>query len=284
MVTRDMYDKTCLVTGGTNSIGKVIAQTLAERGARTIIVGRDVNKTNRVVNEIRATSNNANVEMIVADLSVLSDIRHVTDEFKLHHGQLDVLVNNAGAIFTNREATPDGLEKTFALNHLGYFLLTNLLLDALKQSKSARIVNTSSKGHGGVTKLDFDDLPYRSKSYNGFAAYNESKLCNILFTYELSRRLEGSHVTANCLHPGVIVSGWGKNQGLLISAMKTLLIPFAMSKEQGAQTSLYLATSPDVEGVTGKYFTKSHEVPSSHYSYDQSASKQLWALSERLVA
>jgi NAD(P)-dependent dehydrogenase (short-subunit alcohol dehydrogenase family) len=283
MITHDMSDKTCLLTGATNSIGKVIAQTLAERGAHTVIVGRDVNKTNKVVNEIRAASHNANVEMIIADLSVLSDIRHVADEFKSHHDRLDVLVNNAGAIFMNREETPDGLEKTFALNHLGYFLLTNLLLDTLKQSASARIVSTSSKGHSSAAKLDFEDLPYRHKSYNGFAAYNESKLCNILFTYELSRRLEGTHVTANCLHPGVIVSGWGKDQGLLISAMKTLLIPFAISKEEGAQTSLYLATSPEVEGVTGKYFRKSHEVPSSRYSYDPAASHQLWALSEKLV-
>jgi retinol dehydrogenase-12 len=279
----NMVNKICLVTGATNGIGKVIASDIAIRGAQVVIVGRDTNKTNIIAEEIRNTSKNANIRTIIGDLSILTDIRRVANEFDSSYDRLDVLVNNAGALYMNRQETSDGFEKTFALNHLNYFLLTNLLLDKLKQSNSARIVSTSSMAHGGIRSLDFEDLPYRRKSYSAMAVYGESKLCNILFTYELARRLEGTNVTANCLHPGFVASGFGRNNGTIANIVMTLARPLAISNEKGARTSIYLATSPECEGVSGKYFVKSRPVHSSPYSYNQEAAKTLWELSEKLV-
>ena len=213
----------------------------------------------------------------------MAEVRRAAAEFNARHNHLDVLVNNAGAMFTQRQETVDGYELTFSLNHLAYFLLTNLLLDTIKSSAPARIVNVSSDVHKGA-KLNFDDLQHQqSYGMGGINVYGESKLANILFTYELSRRLQGTGVTVNTLHPGVVRTGFGRNNSGLIRLIMPVIQRFGISEEQGAQTSIYLASSPEVEGVTGKYFDKSKAIPSSPESYDESAQKRLWTVSEELT-
>jgi NAD(P)-dependent dehydrogenase (short-subunit alcohol dehydrogenase family) len=275
-----MSDKVCVITGATSGIGEVTAARLAADGARTILVARGRDKGERVVHAIEA--NGGKAELVVADLASFADVRRAAKEILATCPRLDVLVNNAGAIFMNRTLTADGLESTFAVNHLAPFLLTNLLLARLRESAPARIVNVASRAHRGG-RIDFDDLE-RKRSYKGLNAYAQSKLCNILFTYELARRLEGSRVTANCLHPGVIASGFGKNQPGLFELGVRLVAPLLTSAEKGARTSLYLAESKDVEGVTGKYFdSDTREVRSSSVSYDVAAQKRLWDVSEKMV-
>jgi retinol dehydrogenase 12 len=204
----------CLVTGATSGIGRVTAEVLAQRGATVIVVGRNPNKTAQAVAAIQAATGNANVESLLADLSVQAQVRALAAQFLAHHSRLDVLLNNAGAVFGARQETADGLEMTFALNHLSYFLLTNLLLDTLKATArehgGARIVNVASNSHRRVAGLRFDDLQGRS-GYFGYRAYGASKLANVLFNLELSRRLAGSGVTANAVHPGLVSTGFGGN-------------------------------------------------------------------------
>ncbi len=280
----DMRGKTVLITGATNGIGKVTALEIAKMGARVVIVGRNASKTQAVANEIKAASKNDAVDILIGDLSVMADVRRVADEFKRKYQRLDVLVNNAGAYFTSRQETVDGYEMTFALNHLNYFLLTDLLLDTLKASAPSRIVNVSSDAHRGMS-LNFDDLQHK-QAYGtaGWPAYGESKLANILFTYELAQRLAGTGVTANVLHPGFVATGFGHNSskimGLVMGVVQRF---FALTPEQGAETMIYLATSPEVEGITGKYFDKSKAVQSSSQSYDKDAAHRLWEISESLV-
>ncbi|MFZ6019169.1 MAG: SDR family NAD(P)-dependent oxidoreductase, partial [Chloroflexota bacterium] len=206
--------KKVLITGGTDGIGKVTALELAKRGAHVIIIGRNPQKTEQTVREIREQSDNPRVDFLIADLSEQEQVRRVAAEYRHRYDQLHVLINNAGAFFAKRELTADGLEKTFALNHLAYFLLTHLLLDLLTKSAPARIINVSSAAHFGG-KINFDDLN-AEKSYSGWGAYSNSKLMNVLFTYELARRLQGSGVTVNCLHPGFVATQFGKNNGGLI--------------------------------------------------------------------
>jgi NAD(P)-dependent dehydrogenase (short-subunit alcohol dehydrogenase family) len=191
-------------------------------------------------------------------------------------------VNNAGVFVPERHATAEGLEETFALNHLGYFRLTRELLDLLKESGASRIVNVSSEAHRGA-RMHWDDLQFERSKYGGFKAYGQSKLANVLFTYELARRLEGTKVTANCLHPGVIGSGFGRTYGGAMSVLVTIARPFMLTPEEGARTTVYLASSPDVEGVSGKYFSKCKPVRSNALSYDEPSQHKLWALSEELV-
>jgi retinol dehydrogenase-12 len=276
-----MYGKTCMVTGATSGIGAVTAQALAQQGATVIVVGRSPDKCTATVNQIKDQTGNPAVEFMVADLSAQKEIRQLAHQFKSRHQRLDVLVNNAGAIFLRRQETVDGLEMTFALNHLSYFLLTNLLLDTIKASAPARIVNVSSRAHRGA-QIHFDDLQGRS-SYSGQRAYGQSKLANVLFTYELARRLEGAGITVNALHPGVVASNFAMNNGSIVSLFMRLFHWIAISPEKGAQTSIYLATSPDVEGVTGKYFVDKKAVPSSPASYDQADAKRLWQVSAELT-
>jgi NAD(P)-dependent dehydrogenase (short-subunit alcohol dehydrogenase family) len=276
-----MRGKVCLVTGATNGIGKVTALELAKMGATVIIVGRNPDKTEAVVNEVRAQSGNDNVKKALADLSSMADVRALAQEFKRTYSRLDVLVNNAGAYFNKRHTTVDGYEMTFALNHLSYFLLTALLLDVLKSSAPARIVNVSSDAHRGA-RLDFNNL-HGEQRFSGIAAYARSKLANVLFTYELVKRLQGTNVTANALHPGFVATGFGANNGLLMRAgigIMTRLM--GISPEEGAKTTLYLASSPEVEGVTGKYFDKCRVVQSSAASYEVDARERLWQVSEQL--
>jgi retinol dehydrogenase-14 len=249
-------------------------------GAQVTIVGRNAGKCATVAQAINAATGNP-VEFIAADLSTLAGIMQAAADFKQRHTHLDVLVNNAGAMFTKRALTADGYEMTFALNHLNYFLLTILLLDILKASAPARIVNVSSGAHMRAS-LDFDNLQ-GEKHFNGMHAYGQSKLANVLFTYELARRLEGTGVTVNALHPGFIATGFARNNGVIYKFGMGLIGLFIRKPEQGAQTSIYLASSPDVQGVTGKYFVDCKPVQSSPLSYDKSLAEKLWQVSLELT-
>lgn len=274
--------KKVLITGGTDGIGKVTALELAKLGAHVIIIGRNPQKTEQTVRVIREQSNNERVDFLIADLSEQEQVRRVAAEYRHRYDQLHVLINNAGAFFAKRELTGDDLEKTFALNHLAYFLLTHLLLDLLTKSAPARIINVSSAAHFGG-KINFDDLN-AEKSYSGWGAYSNSKLMNVLFTYELARRLQGSGVTVNCLHPGFVATQFGKNNGGLIGLGLSLVQRVgAMSPQQGAETTLYLATSPEVEGITGKYFDQKKAVESSTISQDEETARRLWKISLELT-
>ena len=276
----DLTGKLVLVTGATDGIGRVTAETLAVMGASVAILGRNAQKTADCAAAI-AQKTGRKVETLVADLSVQAQVRRAAAEYLARHDQLHVLVNNAGAVFTSRKMTLDGLEMTFALNHLGYFLLTDLLLAALKAAAPARIVNVSSGAHQGA-QLDFTDLQ-NEKSYSSFKAYGQSKLANIYFTYELARRLEGTGVTANCLHPGFVATNFGRSNGGIFDPIMRLAQVIALKPAKGAETSVYLASSPEVEGVSGKYFDRKKAVRSSDVSYDRAATERLWQVSLELT-
>lgn len=274
--------KICLITGATSGIGYITARELAAKGMAVTIVGRDPAKTQAAAARIKQEAGVAQVEYLVADLSSQAEVRRLADEFKQRHQKLDVLLNNAGAMFTSQQKSVDGIEMTFALNHLAPFLLTHLLLDTVKASAPARIIVVGSDAHNGA-KNSFDDPQQKRRGYNGLRAYGESKLANIMFTYELARRLAGTGVTANALHPGFVASNFGKNNGGIVGFGMTLLRPIMISSKRGAQTSVYLASSPEVEGVTGQYFVKSKSARSSASSYDEAAQRHLWELSEELT-
>jgi NAD(P)-dependent dehydrogenase (short-subunit alcohol dehydrogenase family) len=276
----EMDGKTVLITGATNGIGKAAALELAKKGATVVIVGRNPAKTTETAAEIKAASGNPNVAMIVADLSSMAEVRKVAGTFKANHSRLDVLINNAGGVFTTRQETVDGYEMTFAFNHLAYFLLTNLLLDTLKASREARIISVSSGAHNNG-RINFDDI--NAKNGYNTNAYDDSKLANLLFTYELARCLQGSSVTANALHPGFVATGFGNNTTGLMKFAIRLLKPFMLKPEQGADTIIYLASSPQVANINGKYWYKRKAIPSSSASYDEAAQKKLWAVSEQMT-
>lgn len=280
----NMQGKTVLISGATNGIGKQSALELAKMGAKVVIIGRSKTKTDEALREIQSGSGNKDVHALLADLSSMAEVRRVADEFKKQFSRLDVLLNNAGGVFSTRQETVDGYEMTFALNHLSYFLLTNLLLDTIKASAPARIVNVSSDAHTGGS-INFSDLQFKTSGYSmgGFKAYSQSKLMNIMFTYELARRLAGTNVTANALHPGFVNSGFGRNNKGLMQIAMSIATLFAINVENGAKTSVYLASSSEVEGVTGKYFDKSKAKKSNAASYDESAQKRLWDISEELT-
>ncbi len=270
--------KTVLVTGATAGIGEATARGLAQQGATVIIVGRNLEKCTTSVNHLKQQTGNSNIDYLLADLASQKEIYRLVEEFKRRYSRLDVLINNAGINLLQRQLSPDGVELVFATNHLSYFLLTLLLLDVLKASAPARIVNLSSFVHHQAS-LDFDKL-----QTGGFNAYPQSKLANLLFTYELARRLESTNVTVNALNPGLVRSNFGLNNpgpaGLLKRLMNTLI---GVSPEEGAKTSLYLATAPEVEGVTGKYFEKCKPIESSPISYDKDAAQHLWQISAELT-
>jgi len=275
--------KICVVTGASAGIGKATTLGLARLGAHVVLVVRDRARGQAVIDGlVQAGIKPDQLELMICDVSSQKSIRQFAEEYKHKHDRLHVLVNNAGVVIMERKETVDGLETTFATNHLGYFLLTELLLDTIKASTPARIVNVSSGAHAG-NHLDFDDLQSK-RDYAGFAVYGRSKLANLYFTYELSERLAGSGVTVNALHPGVVSTQFGSNNSGLFKFGLMLARPFFMSEEKGARTSLYLAASPDVEGVTGKYFAKCKEAKSSGSSHDEAARKRLWDVSESLVA
>ncbi len=277
-----MSGRTVLVTGGTAGIGRATAMGLAAMGAHLGITGRDRERAEGAAREIRAAGT-GQVDLFVADLSCQSEVRRLADEVLQTYPRIDVLVNNVGGYWNTRHITADGLERTFALNHLAPFLLTNLLLDRLKLSAPARVVTVSSNAHA-MGRLDFDDLQ-GEQSYSGSKAYNQSKLANVLFTYELARRLPASAVTANALHPGVVNTSFGAEDP---RAIQRLLIPFARpfmkAPEQGATTSIHLASSPQLEQVTGHYFAHSKPKRSSKRSYDEAAAARLWQVSAELVS
>jgi len=277
----NMADKICLVTGGNSGIGKSVALGLAKMGATVVLVSRNREKGQTAVTDIIAKSANKNVELIQADMSSQNSIHKMVDEFKARHEKLHLLINNAGVYLTRRSETEDGLESTFAINHLGPFLLTSLLLDILKASAPSRIVNVTSDAHKGA-KIDFDDLQ-GERRFSGWQAYGQSKLAMILFTRELAKKLENTGVTVNSAHPGVVRTNFAKNNGRVVSLGFRFLGLFFISPESAARRVLYVATSPDLEGVTGKYFTKMHEVRSSQESYDDDSAKRLWQVSGELA-
>jgi retinol dehydrogenase-12 len=280
--------KVCLVTGATSGIGAVTAEALAQQGATAVIVGRDPAKCEAVAARIRQRTGNPSVGHLVADLSRQADVRELARQFLERYPRLDVLVNNAGGIFLSRRLSADGIEMTFALNHLGYFLLTTLLLDRICASAPSRIVNVASIGHKLAEGARFEDLQFERGYRAGFPAYHHSKLANLLFTYELARRLEGTSVTVNALHPGLVATNIGTNNGLSWQVLsffyQRILRPNYVSPEEGARTIVYLASSPEVEGVTGCYFVDERAVPSSKASNDVDAARRLWDLSEELTA
>ncbi|HEY9233285.1 MAG TPA: SDR family oxidoreductase [Blastocatellia bacterium] len=273
-----MTGKVCLVTGANSGIGRVTALELARLGAQVVIVCRDRARGEAAMAEIKQATGSRNVELMLCDLSSQADIRRFADKFKATHARLDVLVNNAGVYLRKRTTTVDGLEATFAVNHLGYFLLTTLLLDLLKRSAPARVVNVSSGAHASG-HINFDDLQGES-AYSGVKAYCHSKLANILFTRELARRLAGTGVTANCLHPGAVATGIFR---ALPKPVEALIKLVTLSPEKGAQTSVYLASSPAVEAVTGKYFVRRVEATPSAEARDDEVARRLWDESARLT-
>jgi len=280
---QSLTGKSIMVTGATAGIGAATASELARMGAAVLMVSRSPDKCAATADRIRRETGNPFVNYLAADLSSQAQIRDLVDQFKANYNSLDGLVNNAGAFFANRKLSVDGIEMTFALNHLSYFLLTNLLLDVLKSSSPARVVNVSSNAHFD-SALDFDDLQLTHR-YTPFKAYGRSKFANVLFTYELARRLEGSGVTANVLHPGLVRTDIGKSASWWLGLAWRLFIPLrrGLTPKQGAQTSIYLASSPEVEQISGKYFVKQQEHSSDPATYDLDSARRLWDVSAQMV-
>ena len=278
-----MRGKICLITGGSDGIGYAASRELARLGARVIIVGRNSAKTEAAVQQIIADTDNPAVEYLLADLSSQREVRRVAAEAIEMLPHLDVLLNNAGAIFLSGGRSSDGIEMTFALNHLSYFLLTDLLLGHLRKSPRARIVNVSSCAHESPGKFRLEDLPDPSGS-GGYSAYKRSKLCNILFTYELARRLAGENITVNALHPGLVRTNIARNNGLLGRVVNFFIGVRGITPDKGAETPVYLAASPEVGEVTGRYFVDCRPVPSSSISYDAELAARLWDMSASLTS
>jgi NAD(P)-dependent dehydrogenase (short-subunit alcohol dehydrogenase family) len=293
----DMEGKICLVTGATSGIGRATALELARRGATVVIVARKPGRAEETREEVRAASAYGSVGLLLADLGSLSQVRQLAREFETRYDRLHVLVNNAGTIFPARKTTEDGFETTFAVNHLAPFLLTTLLMERLKVSAPARIINVASASHK-FGAIDFARLQGEKKGrrlLSGWRAYNESKLANVLFTYELARRLEGTGVTSNCLHPGLVATHaaqespgimWGvinRYRPFLVRLCFGLPHTFLRTPEQGAETPVFLASSPVIDGITGKYFVEKAEARSSKESYDPLLAERLWQLDEELV-
>ena len=277
-----MSEKVCLITGATSGIGKATAMELVKMGASVVMVGRDRGRGEAALAEIKEKSANASVDLMLADLSSQQEIHRLAGEFKEAYQRLDVLINNAGLFRSKRITTADGLETTFAVNHLAYFLLTKLLLDVLKASSPSRIVNVASGEQRNGT-IDYDDLQGEN-GYKGAKAYSQSKLANVLFTYKLAKRLEGTGVSVNCLHPGAGVrTNFGSGVSGVFGLTVRALTPLMKSPEKGAETSIYLASSPEVEGLSGKYFVKKAEARSAEVSRDERLARRLWEVSADLT-
>jgi NAD(P)-dependent dehydrogenase (short-subunit alcohol dehydrogenase family) len=274
-------NKTCLITGANSGIGKVAATALGAKGATVIMVCRDRTRGEAARAEIRRVTNSDRVELLIADLSEQRQIRRLAAEVKERFSELHVLINNAGIWNDKREVTADGYETTWALNHLAYFLLTQELIDLLKASAPARIINVSSDYHK-LGHIDFDDIQL-NHGYSGGRAYGQSKLANVIFTYELARRLKGTGVTANCLHPGSVNTNFFNNVKGLFGILTWIGRPFLRTPAKGAETVIWLASSPGVEGITGKYFFDRKEKRSSRESYDLNVAGRLWEVSERMT-
>jgi retinol dehydrogenase-12 len=281
-MTAESRPRVCLLTGATLGIGRAAAEALAPTGMELVLVARDRARLEALAAELQRKSPGAKVGVLAGDLSRMSEVRRIAREFRARHDRLHVLLNNAGALFARRELTSEGLERTLALNHLAYFVLTEELLPLLKSSAPARIVNVSSDAHLR-TRIEFDDL-MSARRYRPFAVYGRTKLMNILFTRELARRLAGTGITVNAMHPGFVRTGFGhNNEGLLGTLVKWGQAAFARTPEHGARTLVYLATSPQVEGVTGKYFFDERERRTSPEAQDMEAARRLWEVTVRLA-
>lgn len=277
-----MDDQIVMVTGATAGIGKQTALELAQIGATVVLVARSEERGQKVRQEIVAATGNPNIDLLLADFSDLDSIRTMAAAFQARYDRLNVLVNNAGVYLATREETAAGLEMMFAVNHLGYFATTLLLWDYLLAGAPARVVNVSSNAHQRG-RIDFDDLQSRGR-FSGFGVYSNTKLANILFTHELDRRRGTAGVTVNALHPGFVATNFGRNNSGVIGWAMTRIVPyFAKTVEEGARTSVYLAASPEVTGVSGQYFVDCRPVKSSPASYDRAAAERLWAVSEELT-
>ncbi|HTN90751.1 MAG TPA: SDR family oxidoreductase [Sorangium sp.] len=286
-MAKDLEGKVFLVTGATEGIGKAAALEFARRGATLVLVGRSQEKSERVVSELAAASGNDRIELLLGDLSRLADVRAVADAFRAKHDRLDVLVNNAGAYFNECRLSADGIEMTFALNHVAYFLLTTRLLDLLQKTPGARVISTSSGGHR-VGKVDLATIAKRD-GRAGMRAYSDSKLANVLFTRELARRLAGSGATANCYHPGFVHTGFSRGFLGKSGPVTTWLVEragrlLARSPEKGAETLVWLATSPEAATFNGEYFYDRKVATVSKLAQDDALARGLWKLSEQLVA
>jgi NAD(P)-dependent dehydrogenase (short-subunit alcohol dehydrogenase family) len=281
-----MAGKTVIVTGGNSGIGFATAEALASAGATTVVTARDEAKGTAAVRDIVARSGNPEVSLVTFDLGSLASVRQGAATLLERCGRIDVLINNAGLVLSDRHESLDGYEMTFAVNHLGPFLLTSLLLDRVTASAPARIVNVASSAHNQARKgMPFDDLQ-STKRYRAMRVYGESKLANILFTKELARRLEGTGVTVNAVHPGTVATGYGRDgdtRGVFAFGLK-IIKPFVLSPEKGARTSVYVASSPEVDGVTGQYFAKCRLTTPTKAAQDAAAATRLWDVSEELAA
>jgi NAD(P)-dependent dehydrogenase (short-subunit alcohol dehydrogenase family) len=277
-----MAGKVALITGGTGGIGKATAIGLATMGARVAITGRDLARAEQAASDIRTASTNPAVDAFAADMSSQAEVRRLAVAVLDAYPRLDVLVNNVGGFWAHRHATADGLERTFALNHLASFLLTNLLLDRLKASAPTRVVTVSS-GAQSMGRIDFDDLQ-GARNYSGQRAYNQSKLANIMFTNELAHRLEGTGVTANSVHPGVVRTNFGaEDQAWFFTVISRVARPLLKTPAKGAQTSIYLASSPEVDGVSGRFFVNRMPKTPNKVAYDTKMTARLWDVSADLV-
>lgn len=276
-----MRGRICMVTGANAGIGRATAMSLAKLGATVVMVCRNADKGQAAWADIREASGDSNLELLIADLASQRAVRQLADEYRRSHDRLHVLVNNAGTSSKQRILTGDGIEQTFAVNHLAPFLLTNLLLDVLKASAPARVVNVTSSAES-FGKIHFDDLTL-AQNYGSMRAHAQSKLANVLFTYELARRLAGTGVTVNCLNPGAVRTDGPLQMGGFYGLMARLARPFALTPEQGAEAVVYLATSNEVEGVSGQYFEKQKAHQSSKQSYDAVLAQRLWDVSVELT-
>jgi len=276
-----MHGKTCIVTGASAGIGQAIAQGLAARGAHVVLVCRSRARAEATQLAMRTATGNAAIDIALADLSSQAAIRHLAQELLRRYPRIHALINNAGVVNMSRTVTVDGIETVFAVNHLAYFLLTQLLLPRLVESAPARIVNVASDAHHWDT-LDFDDLQ-NHRRYRGLKVYGQSKLCNLLFTRELARRIAGTGVTVNSLHPGGVATGLGSNNGWWAVLIAKVLKPFLRTADQGADTAIYLTAAPEVANVSGRYFYNRREHRPSRAAQDDEAALRLWQVSEQLT-
>jgi len=278
-----MTGKTCVVTGANSGIGKETALGLTRMGARVVLVCRNREKGQAALEEIRRESGSSDLELLIAEMSSQASVRALGEQIRRECPRLDVLVNNAGAAVRARTLSADGIEMTVAANHLGAALLTLLLLDLLKASAPSRIINVSSEAQRRA-RLDMNDIQFEHRKFNTFAAYGQSKLLMNAFTFELARRLEGTGVTANCLHPGVVATNiWGADPPLALKLIGAVVKPFMLNSKQGAEVSLYLATSPDVATVSGQYFVKSKPAESNPLSRDPKVAGEIWRWTEKMI-
>jgi len=281
-MNRDITNKIVIITGATDGMGLETARELAKHNPKLVLVGRNSVKGSRVVEELIKESGNNSIEFFSADLSSQKDIREFVEKFKAKYDHLDMLINNAGAYFPEKLISADGFEMTFALNHLGYFLLTNILLDYLKKSTPSRIINISSGAHM-MAKFDINNLNSDGK-YDAWNAYSTSKLENLYFTYELAEKLNSTGVTVNAIHPGLVNSQFGKKgKGITLAIFQALQKLIGKTAANGAKTAIYLALSDEVEGITGSYFADEKLSKSSEVSHDKEIAKKLWEISEKLT-